>query len=340
MADFQDFITHNRAAFNQLLTFIDFAAERLTIAFVSVNFAPDRSAIIEALQAHPTCADIQLLVLDFGDREVQFLQQALLERLAGIERVPGKKRVLLLTGLEQSIGMSGDYPPLLRDLNFVRDGFGEKVPDPMVLFLPDYSITRLARFAPDFWAWELGVFKFETLPQRVTENYAYTLESERIWGSLDLGERRERVDLLQRLLMEYDPQGKPESVADRRARAAIYKELGVLYRDLGEVQRAEDAFTQGFGLTSRTEADLVKLRGLLLHEWGFLKADSGEVDQALKLYQESLEIQEEIGDLRNKAATLHQLAILKANQGDIQGAIELYQQSLQLKEQIGNIQGK
>jgi tetratricopeptide (TPR) repeat protein len=69
-------------------------------------------------------------------------------------------------------------------------------------------------------------------------------------------------------------------------------------------------------------------------------ANQGEIDQAIALYQQSLEIKENIGDVQGKAATLHQLAGIYANQGEIDQAIALYQQSLEIKEKIGNVQGK
>ena len=31
-----------------------------------------------------------------------------------------------------------------------------------MIWLPDYAVTAVARFAPDFWAWRSGVFEFET----------------------------------------------------------------------------------------------------------------------------------------------------------------------------------
>ncbi len=34
------------------------------------------------------------------------------------------------------------------------------VPHPILFFLPDYALTRLAKYAPDFWAWRRGVFRF------------------------------------------------------------------------------------------------------------------------------------------------------------------------------------
>ena len=44
--------------------------------------------------------------------------------------------------------------------------------------------------------------------------------------------------------------------------------------------------------------------------------------------------------MQGKAATLHQLAILYANQGEIDQAIALYKQSLEIKEKIGDVRGK
>ncbi|MEH1823194.1 MAG: tetratricopeptide repeat protein, partial [Nostoc sp.] len=76
------------------------------------------------------------------------------------------------------------------------------------------------------------------------------------------------------------------------------------------------------------------------HYLGYLKANSGEIEEAIALYQQSLAIFEQIGDVQGKAATLSQLGILKANSGEIEEAIALYQQSLAIEEQIGNVQGK
>ncbi|MEH2111637.1 tetratricopeptide repeat protein, partial [Nostoc sp.] len=73
---------------------------------------------------------------------------------------------------------------------------------------------------------------------------------------------------------------------------------------------------------------------------GILKANSGEIEEAIALYQQSLAITEQIGDVQGKAATLHELGRLKANSGEIEEAIALYQQSLAITEQIGDVQSK
>ena len=93
MVTVPEFIGYNETAFKQLLGFFDYAPERLTIAFVSVNFTPDRDTLIEAILKDSRCVDYQLVVLDFPDPNLQFFQEALLEKLAKEKRQPNKKLV-------------------------------------------------------------------------------------------------------------------------------------------------------------------------------------------------------------------------------------------------------
>ncbi len=50
--------------------------------------------------------------------------------------------------------------------------------------------------------------------------------------------------------------------------------------------------------------------------WG-IYANKGEVDEAIALFNQSLEITERIGDVQGKAATLQWLGILYANKGEV-----------------------
>ncbi|MEH2140171.1 tetratricopeptide repeat protein [Nostoc sp.] len=77
-----------------------------------------------------------------------------------------------------------------------------------------------------------------------------------------------------------------------------------------------------------------------LHQLGTLKVSSGEIEQAIILYEQSLAIKEEIGDVYGKAATLNNLGILKVSSGEIEQAIALFEQSLAIKEEIGDVYGK
>ncbi|GAA6622394.1 hypothetical protein [Scytonema sp. NUACC26] len=200
------FLAVNQQTFAELITFVDFA-EKFTIGFVEINFPKDREILIEALKSHPECQDIQFVTLDFPDSNLRFLKDEIVKILPTIQRETSKKLVLIVRKLENSIGVFGDYPPVLQDLNFVRDTYKKTLPHPILFILPDYALTRLAKFAPDFWAWRSGVFRFKTNQFTREDALAQTLNSEQAIDTLEKPEKQERIDLLHRLLMEYKPTG-------------------------------------------------------------------------------------------------------------------------------------
>ncbi len=235
----QAFLQANDENLQELATFVDFAGEKFTPCFVSVNFQDDRAVIIEALRHHPNCGDVQFVVVEVSDPNLRFLRDDLVKRLPTIEREPGKKLVLLLTGLEASIGMVGDYPPMLVDLNYVRDGFKTAVPHPMVIFLPDESLRRLAEFAPDFWAWRMAVVRFESVPDAVKSRMYQavkrgaptwlTVEKTAAYKALDAHARR---DTIPRLLMEYESGSLSQDEDYKCFKSELMAELGIsLYQD-------------------------------------------------------------------------------------------------------------
>ncbi|MEO1348259.1 MAG: tetratricopeptide repeat protein [Cyanobacteria bacterium J06635_15] len=333
----EEFISLNEEAIEKLATFIDFA-EGFTIGFVEINFLADLDILIQHLATHPDCADAQFITLTLDDPNLRFLKDELVKRLANETLVPDKKPIIWIQGLEQSIHMSGDYPPMLNDLNFVRDAFVDSVPHPVLFCLPDYAINRVIQYAPDFWSWKSGLFRFKTRPS--TQKFAAdsTIFSDRIRESLLLEDWQERIDQLERLVMEYRPSGSP-TPPELENYCWVLSELGIAYRGQGNVTQAAFYLRQAIDITEN-QTSAQSQRALALHELGILKANQGEIEDAIALYQQSLDIKEQIGDIKTKAATLHQLAILKANQGKIEDAIALYQQSLDITEQIGDIQTK
>ncbi|MFM2064989.1 MAG: hypothetical protein RLZZ507_4660 [Cyanobacteriota bacterium] len=326
-----DFMQINQQSLRELLTFIDFADEKLTIGFVAVNFAKDRNALIEIIKNHHQCQDIQFVVCNFSDPNLRFLRDAIFEELQKIQKEKDKKLVLMIIGLEKSIGLFGEYPAVLQDLNFIRDAFTNSVPHPILIFLQDDSLKRLAQYAPDFWAWRKGVFYFQTAQSTRELAIDITLNSERILESLDLPEKQERIDLLERLLME--------AVADKNNRVNILRELGVAYRSIGEIKKAEDVLLDALNSIDHDE-NLISKKANVLHELGYIYADTGKIEEAISLYHQSLAITESIGDVQGKAATLNNLGYIYADTGKIEEAIALLQQSLEITESIGDVQGK
>nr|MCM0592175.1 tetratricopeptide repeat protein [Gloeotrichia echinulata DEX184] len=117
----------------------------------------------------------------------------------------------------------------------------------------------------------------------------------------------------------------------------VLHQLALSEQELGEVIKAQKYYQQAL---DSCPAEDEKEKAAIIHNLGSLKADRGEIEEAIALYQQSLALFEQIGNVQDKAPTLHNLGILKADRGEIEEAIALYQQSLALFEQIGNVQGK
>jgi len=313
------FLALNQGAFEQLVTFVDFAGERFTLGFISVNFAKDRDHLIHVLQQHPQCQEIQFDVVHLPNPELRFLRDALLEELPRRPLQLGRKRIVVLTGLEYAIGMVGNYPMVLQDLNYVRDAFTTSVPHPLLIYLPDSALTRLARYAPDFWAWRRGVFEFKSLEATIQTAYEAIFESDQLSGNLDWEKQREYIDSLERLLMENN------TSAQMSQRVNILSELGKLYREVAELHKAETVLSELLVLTEAKEEQFKRVRASSLRELAKICAQSGELNKALKLYENFLQQVDSLKDLKevDVVSTLSDVAGLVAQQGDFTRAMEL-----------------
>ncbi|AFY85073.1 tetratricopeptide repeat protein [Oscillatoria acuminata] len=118
----------------------------------------------------------------------------------------------------------------------------------------------------------------------------------------------------------------------------IFHQMGISEQQLGEVETASEHYQQALDLCPLEDK---REKALIVHNLATFKAKQGEIDQAIALSTESMELFERIGStLEGKVATLHHLAGIKAKQGEIDEAIALYTQSLEINERIGHLQGK
>ena len=113
---------------------------------------------------------------------------------------------------------------------------------------------------------------------------------------------------------------------------------------LGKTERAkknyEKALSKCPDINNSTRESVLGERATILHNMAGVIAQQGDIERAMKLWEQSLKLKEQIGDVQGKAATLANMAGVIAQQGDIERAMKLWEQSLKLKEQIGDVQGK
>jgi len=127
-------------------------------------------------------------------------------------------------------------------------------------------------------------------------------------------------------------------IGDRRSEGNHLGNLGLAYRNLGEVRRAIGTFEQALAISCEIgdrrgeSADLGNL--------GLAYADLGEVRQAIEYYEQALEIDREIGNRRGEGNQLGNLGIAYKNLGEVRRAIEYYEQALEIARELGDRRGE
>ena len=332
------FLSINQQPFTELLTFIDFVDNKLNIGLVEIKFSQDRDILINALIEHPECNNIQFEILDFSSPNLRFLRDELVTALQQIQIEPNKKLILLITGLEKSIGIVEEHPAVLTNLNFVRDDLRTSIPHPILLFLPDYALTRLAKYAPDFWAWNRKVFSFKTNRANLIANSNSIVYLDDFVENLELPAKRSRIELLLHLLDEYNSSSEEEKKNNSSTISNIYNELGEAYYSLGGYDKAINYLQQSLEI-SRELGDRHG-EGKSLNSLGNAYHSLGEYQRAIDYYQQSLAISRELGDRNGEAKSLNNLGSAYRYLGEYQRAIEYYQQSLAISQEIGDRHGE
>jgi tetratricopeptide (TPR) repeat protein len=243
------FLALNQQSLASLLTFVDFAAD-LTIGFIEIDREQERDWIVEWLIDSPQCQDVYFLVLTYNDPDLRFLLDEILKSLAQQYLPTAKSLVLIIKGLEHSISHT-EYPPILQNLNFVRDAFVDALPYPILFCLPSYQITSIAKFAPDFWAWKSGNFKFESIEQESTFVDILPVEYSQ---NRKIPEPQNRIDLLERLLTEYKA-----SPLDRNLPivVSIFQQLGSAYQSHREWGKATEYLIEALNIINENSSLLI-----------------------------------------------------------------------------------
>ncbi|NMG18191.1 tetratricopeptide repeat protein, partial [Brasilonema bromeliae] len=119
-----------------------------------------------------------------------------------------------------------------------------------------------------------------------------------------------------------------------------YRILGTIARVEEVLGRVEDAVAHYQQALDLCPEDDDTRKAATLNNMAGVIARQGDIERAIALWQQSLEIVERIGDVGGKAATLCNMAGVIAQQGDIERAIALWEQSLEIVERIGDVGGK
>jgi tetratricopeptide (TPR) repeat protein len=333
------FRDHNVDVLRKLVAFVTLS-QGLTIGFAASPSPRETDLLVDFLTHDRDCLDLDFIILDFPDPQLHFLLEAIVLKLASLPN-NSKPRVVVIRGLEQSIGVLGEYPPVLVDLNFTRDAYRRRVPYPILFVLPDYAITRIARFAPDFWAWKSVEFQL-SIPVVIEAGIKFeaiitSIPFDDIVSDISPEEDRslvssERFDLLNHLLTEFTEQnGTRADLLLQRSEAHIshtqYLEAKV--DALAALKIYQSMVREVAQNKKRQMNEANALQVLSQIEYLFGKYEEGE-----QYAKTALEIREnQLGkDHPYVASSLNNLANIYKAQGRYNDAEPLYMKSLEIRK--------
>jgi tetratricopeptide (TPR) repeat protein len=322
-----EFLQRNAEKLGSIELFAELSAG-FTIAFMEVNTDRDRQIVIEYLQNSDRFPHVQWIPIALADENLQYFGLEVREKLQSIALNPDRQTVLLISGLERSIGAFGEYPAVLSNLNMERDSYPHLLPYPIVLLLPSYAITRCARYAPDFWSWK----SIDVQLQSETPTPEVSPQIKPIATDLTTVKpaSQSRFDLLTQLLTE-----NLEPTIDR---ARLLNQLGDAYRSIYENDQAEASYQSALAIYDNLPASLNRAK--TMDGLAKLYDLQGKYSAALQLWQQALAVQQEIGDRQGEATSLHQMSIIYETLGDLQKALTLSEQSIEIEREIGDRQGE
>jgi tetratricopeptide (TPR) repeat protein len=319
----EDFLLRNAEALQKIAIFADLS-EGFTVGFVEVNLERDRNFAIRALESSKDNHELQWISLHFDDPDLHYLIATITDSLQKVELIPNRKIVLLISGLEKTIGGYGEYPPLLSNLNIARDTYGHKLPYPILFLLPSYAMTRFARFAPDFWAWKSIEVRLQSdipAPERAIAEMIVIPDEQKI-----IPVSQDRFDLLYGLLTEY-----PQPTLTR---ADLLNQLGQAYKSHVDYAKAERAYQESLKIYSAiNQADRTPA---VLNNLASIYESQGRYKEAELFCQRSLVLSIELFGNRhpNVASSMNNLAGIYSLQGKYEEAEPLYQKSLALRQEL------
>jgi tetratricopeptide (TPR) repeat protein len=319
----EDFLLRNAEALQKIAIFADLS-EGFTVGFVEVNLERDRNFTIRALESIKDNPELQWISLHFDDPDLHYLIATITDSLQKVELIPDRKIVLLISGLEKTIGGYGDYPPLLSNLNIARDTYAHKLPYPILFLLPSYAMTRFARFAPDFWAWKSIEVRLQSdipTPERAVAEILVIDNDQKIFPV-----PQEHFDLLHRLIEKYSQL--------TLTRADLLNQLGQAYESHINYVKAEQAYQEALKIYS--DLNQSSQKSAVLNNLAGIYQAQGQYEEAEPLYQKALLIRKEmLGDQHPLIATsLNNLAGIYQAQGRYEEAEPLYQKALVMRKNL------
>lgn len=305
-------------------------AEGFRLLFVRCNQLPQREQLIEEVRARLPKLNIQ--TISFRE-PIQHLLDSIQTQLTA--PLPD---AVFVSGLEASLPVPAEAPtaPLIANLNASRNSFAQRVPCPLVLWVPEYVLTAIAQGAPDFFSIRSSVYFFAAQSTEIAR-LSRSLSAREFWEveNLSQREKQDRITAIERLLADYE--FLPDEQRDHQTELRLLDQLGALFYVQGEYDTALRHYQQALTLAKRLGDQASEIDPL--YNIARIYEERGEYEAALSLYEQMHRIAQEIADPDGIASALQSIGTIFHARREYDAALVQYTQALQIREQLGDRKG-
>lgn len=332
----------NLRNYDKLVTAIEASNDRLNLLIAVCDRLDIRDQIIDRYES-----EVRSMLRPFRiqlDVQEPSLRRAI-DRVVRSDPFFQAKNAAVLTviGTEVLLSLSegserSEQDKFLGYLQWTREGL-RQFPYPIVLWVSEALVTKMAKDAPDFWSWRGGVFWFKP-----TTDFKAPGDLDLQFSSFD--PEGSSVLSVEQLIPLIDKIRTQKGDKDPLL-ASLYQSLGQAYAasyqyGKEKLELAIQAFRQAINLQMDlgAKSDLVdSLLGLGRLQ---LRARRSlhDIQTAEKCLTKALELARELEDRQGEASSLVNLGNVYGSLGQYRQAIEYYQRSLAIQQQVGDRHGE
>ncbi len=204
---------------------------------------------------------------------------------------------------------SPESSELWRAMNYHRERIATICPNPLIIWVPEWEAQDFVTEAPDIWAWRSGVFDFTHTREVATATRSFSDQTP------NLGPETKRISEIGRYLDTIPPSSRqPADIALLVERGDRLAAGGDRDSALADYQTAQEEYRAGDDPLGEARVK-GKIADILYQR--------GELDQALKLAEEALNLARRLGDLNSVGSAQWRLARWALTEQDIDTALPL-----------------
>ncbi len=213
-------------------------------------------------------------------------------------------------------------------LNWRRSALS-RINRPLVIWLPQHALDRMAEHAPDLYDWYSNVYEFASPKEEAEElRGGFLTEFGTAVHPASRQSKTEKEQWLHTLTSLLDEHPKRNAY-----RAKLLGEAGAMHYASGRLEDALDLYRQSLAIYQ--EIGNRKAEGRLLNNISQIYYARGDYAAALEYLEQSLDIHREVGNRAMEAVTSWNIGRAYQNQGDLRKAEQYMGRAVELAEEIG-----